>query len=188
MRVWRPGALGPGLACLAAALAAGAAGAAEPREDHGQLFAPLQEWIAPCVERADRCRAAGGSAEACRSEAERCFADVEARVKESTLRDLDRDDPRARAAFVAIDVQDQCIAAINGCAERGGGLAACVAERPACEPEAGPGCCPAACAELWHRRTAAGEDAVEAFGQVYLRDPSCFPHLPRAPVPAAPAR
>jgi hypothetical protein len=177
---------------LALGLALAAPASAEPRGAYEQLIhEPLRRLLAPCQELADQCRARGEAESACRPRAEQCVRDVEERVREEAIREAEKTDPGARGTMDALDAQSACTKGILDCvrrapeAERAGALGPCVAAARVCPvgpARAGaPGCCPAACRDAFRALVERGAAPVEAFARVFVKEPACFPGVPRPP-------
>lgn len=105
---------------------------------------------------------------------------------------MEKEDPGARRTMAAIEAQSACTEGILACVarvpqrDRARALAPCVAAARTCPvaspPGSGPpGCCPAACLHSFGSLARQGTDEQEAFARVFLRDPACFPGVPRPP-------
>jgi hypothetical protein len=78
-----------------------------------------------------------------------------------------------------------CGQLVVSCARKSGSFDACVDAVPACtQPEpwaVDEDCCPQACKSRYQGARAGGATFLEAFGQTFVQDWSCFPGLPERP-------
>ncbi len=165
---------------------------AEPRGAYEELIrAPLRRLLAPCLLMAEQCQARGEHEVTCRPRVERCIRDIEEQAKEQALREMEKEDPGARRTMEAIEAQSACTQGILDCIraapeqDRPRAFGPCVTAARTCPlgpPGSGPSnCCPRACIEAFQVLAQQGTDAQEAFARVFLRDPGCFPGVPRPP-------
>lgn len=161
--------------------------AAEPRGGYEQMFKPLRELLAPCLETADRCIAEGKGQSVCRAEAEQCFKALEEQIKEDVIRELEKEDPSARKTMAAMDAHQACVSKIQDCLAETKNISRCVEHAPRCQTnapkESAQACCPSICIAAYQARVKQGAEAVEAYADIFIKNPSCFPGLPANPSP-----
>ncbi len=119
--------------------------AAEPRGGYEQMFKPLRELLAPCMDAADRCKAEGREQSVCRAEAEQCVKALEERMKEEEIKELEKEDPGIRDTMAAIDAHQACVSKILDCVKRMKNTSGCVERAPRCQSEPREGSAEARC-------------------------------------------
>jgi hypothetical protein len=146
------------------------------------MFGPLRDLLAPCREEADRCIAAGKGESVCRAEAEQCVRALEERVKEQTIKEMEKEDPSARRTMAAIDAHQACVSMILECLRHTKRTTGCVERAPRCRAvERGEGaeaCCPPACIDAYQARVEQGAEEVVTFADIFIKHPTCFPGVP----------
>jgi hypothetical protein len=156
--------------------------AAEPRGAYEEMFKPLRDMLAPCTEAADRCIADGKEQSVCHAEAEQCVRTLEERVKEDVIKDLEKEDPSARRTMAAMDAHQACVSKILDCFGRTRNISQCVERAPRCQAKTRHGsaeaCCPSACINVFQARVEKGVGAIDAYADIFIQNPSCFPGLP----------
>ncbi|HLA80644.1 MAG TPA: hypothetical protein VJP78_03290 [Thermoleophilia bacterium] len=161
--------------------------AAEPRGAYEKMFEPLRDMLAPCTEAAERCIADGKEQSVCRAEAEQCERALEERMKEELIKELEKEDPSARRTMAAMDAHQACVSKILDCFDRTKNISQCVKRAPTCRAKTRQGsaeaCCPSACINVFQAQVEKGVGEIEAYGDIFIRNPSCFPGLPTSASP-----
>jgi hypothetical protein len=155
---------------------------AEPRGGYEQMFKPMRELLAPCIDVADRCKAEGKGESVCRAEAGQCVKELEERMKEEEIRNLEKEDPGIRSTMTAIDAHQACVSNILDCLKEKKHISLCIERAPRCQADTGEraagACCPSRCIDAYQGRVKQGDEALRAFADIFINHPSCFPGLP----------
>ena len=161
--------------------------AAEPRGGYEQMFNPLREMLAPCLDAADRCIAEGKEQAVCRAEEEQCMKALEERMKEDVIRELEEEDPSARETMAAMDAHQACVSKILDCMKETKDISRCIERTPRCQvkarDESAQACCPSVCIDAYQARVKQGVDELVAFADIFIKNPTCFPGVPANPSP-----
>lgn len=181
-RTGASGAIGPVTVGFLFSLSLVAPVAPEPRDGYEQMFKPLRELLAPCMDAADRCKAEGKEQSVCRAEAEQCVKTLEERVKEEEIRALEKDDPGIRRTMAAIDAHQACVSNIQDCLKETRNISPCIERAPRCQAKNGErtagACCPSGCIDAYQARVKKGDEEVRTFADIFIKHPSCFPGVP----------